>query len=306
MFELHHEQHSYPSVRRDEHGEWVPTEIWVNAEVMDYGNRFRLICFGQVPSITGLKFRFVKDNVVFEFYADRSHWGGTITGTYLVSNGFRPGQLLGSEAWPFEQERMKAIAAEINDGLRAWPAAPAEAIPIGVVHFHFWTDTSSRPRADYKFSFGEPVTLRDVPPSTRWVKGLALHHIKKRGETTFANFPSLRRDDVQLICMPTMRGPADDGPDEYHYADRDTAFDFTAERRFTRMIMTDTWEVRLDPPRREGLSPAMRARLGKARCLEIVSNIEEALYAWTPEPHEFHGPPVPVNRVVFLDADLVS
>jgi hypothetical protein len=42
-------------------------------------------------------------------------------------------------------------------------------------------------------------------------------------------------------------------------------------------------------------------KLGAAKCAQIVRNIEEALFAWTPEQYEQLEQQVPVNRVVFLD-----
>jgi hypothetical protein len=114
---------------------------------------------------------------------------------------------------------------------------------------------------------------------------------------------SLIRDDgVQVIRIATRRGPADDGPDMYRYIEQGFAFDFTAERRFSLLVVTDTWEVRLDPPGRDGLSAGKQAGLGAGRRREIVGNIEEALFAWTPAPGETEVRKVPVNRVVFLDA----
>ena len=88
----------------------------------------------------------------------------------------------------------------------------------------------------------------------------------------------------------------------YRYIEQDITFDFTAERRFSLLIATDTWEVRVDPPGRDGLSEVKRVRLGAAKCREIIVNIEEALFAWIPEPGETEERKVPVNRVVFVDA----
>lgn len=88
----------------------------------------------------------------------------------------------------------------------------------------------------------------------------------------------------------------------YDYVDRDVTFEFSAERRLSITLVTDTWEVRLDPLRKSGLSSELRARLGAARCAAIIANIEEALYAWPLEKGYLQK--VPVNRVVFLDADM--
>lgn len=306
MFEMYRERQSYPTVHRDERGEWVPTEAWVDAEVMEHESGFQLIRLGVIPPLKNTRFRYVKRNISFDFYADRRHWrGGTVTGTYSIVADFKPGQMLGIDPWPVERAKMEMIAADINVGLRAWlPEHFDEARPIGVVHFYFFT-FSSPPRTDYRFSLGEPIALREVPPSRRWVLHTIRHCVGRNsdGAEKLQNCVSLLRDDgVQIIRIPTMRGPADDGPDTYHYAEKDVAFDFTAERRLTMLIVTDTWEVQLDPPRRDGLSAAKRADLGAARCVEIVRSIEEALYAWPAKPHETQEQQVPVNRVVFLDA----
>src|SRR4029078_1336531 len=82
-----------------------------------------------------------------------------------------------------------------------------------------------------------------------------------------------RNDAVHLIRIPPDRGPVDDGPDRYHYADHEVSFDFTAERRLCWELVTDTWEVRLDNSYMKGLTRALRARLGRMRCAEIVNTI---------------------------------
>jgi hypothetical protein len=301
MVELRRERHTFPSMRVDERGKLVPADITVDAEVLNHERGFRLIRLGKSPPFKGEKFRYVRRDVSFEFFANRTHWGGTVAGTYCVVADFKPGQMLGSDAWPVEEARMKAFAADIDAGLRAWPPTPVEeARPLGVVHVHFFTFSASL-HTDYTFAFGQPLTLRDVPPSPRWAKRKVRHRVTRRGTQVLAEFSAMVRDDgVKVVRMPTSRGPADDGPDAYHYAEGDLAFDFTAERRFTVLIVTDTWEVQLNPPGRDGgLAPAMRARLGPARCAEIVRTIEEALFAWITEPFEDEERQVPVNRVVF-------
>jgi hypothetical protein len=100
----------------------------------------------------------------------------------------------------------------------------------------------------------------------------------------------------------TLRGPADDGPDLFHYAEGNISFEFCAERRLSFLVVTDTWEVQLDPRGRDGLSPAKQAQLGLIKCRQIVSNIEEALFAWIYWPGEVLERETPVNRVVFIDA----
>jgi hypothetical protein len=144
--------------------------------------------------------------------------------------------------------------------------------------------------------------LPGVPlPSTRWSKEVVQR--ARRGTDQVRDFVSLVRDDgVQLIRMQTMRGPADDGPDLFHYAEGEIGFDFYAERRFSLLVVTDTWEVQLDPRGQDGLTPARRAGLGLAKCQEIVRNIEQGLFAWIYWPGEVEERDTPVNRVVFVDA----
>ena len=303
MFQMRREQHSYVSFSRGGQGSLVQTEIAVDADVMVHESGFRLIRFGNVAPIKGIMFRYVSQNTAFDFHADRRHWGGTVTGTYSVAASFKTGQMLGDKPWPIGREKMEAIAVDIEIGLRAWPPEqPDETRPIGVVHFLFYGWT---PGTRYEFALSEPLALRESPPSTRWSENIIHHCLGRNRDGTDKLRPceSLIRDDgVQVIRIATLRGPADDGPDMYRYIEQGFAFDFTAERRFSLLVVTDTWEVRLDPPGRDGLSAGKQAGLGAGRRREIVGNIEEALFAWTPAPGETEVRKVPVNRVVFLDA----
>src|SRR6266849_744220 len=164
MFEMRRERHSYSSIRLVDGEKWVPEQIWVDAEVLARQDGLRLICLGKVSGTKETKFRYVKHDVAFDFWADRCHWGGTVTGTYLVSADLKRGQKLGGNAWPVERLDIEAIAADIDLGLRAWPTQADESIPIGVVHFHF----GSPPNREYRLALGTPLTLRDAPASTRW------------------------------------------------------------------------------------------------------------------------------------------
>ena len=273
---------------------------------MAHEKGFRLARIGKVPPIKGIQFRYTKRNLALAFYADRRHWGGTVTGTYSVSASFAAGQMLGDERWPVERTKMEAVAADIDVGLRAWPAAEAdEARPIGVIYFLFWT-LRELPHNGYNFAFGDPCVLREIPISTRWSKNSTRQWIGwNRGSPDgWQSCTSLSRNDgVQLVRVPSLRGPENDGPDTYRYLEGHIVIDFRAERRLTSSIATDTWEVQLDPPpHRDGLSSAKRTQLGETKCREIVGNIEEALFAWIPGPGETEERKVPVNRVVFLDA----
>jgi hypothetical protein len=54
--------------------------------------------------------------------------GGTLPGTYGVVVDFKPGQTLGGDTWPLERTRVEAIAADIDEALRAWPTANSEEL----------------------------------------------------------------------------------------------------------------------------------------------------------------------------------
>jgi hypothetical protein len=207
--------------------------------------------------------------------------------------------MLGKDVWPIERAKFEAIAADIDTGLRAWPAPKSdEPRPIGVVHFSFGSALS-----ECKSAIGQPLALRKDPPSTRWTKrNVPFPSSEWRLTDSKSDCASLFRDDgIQLIRIRTLRGPENDGPDRYLYVADGLSFTFTAERRLSTLIVTDTWEVDLNSPYHNGLSAAKRAELGAARCEEIARNIEEALFAWPPERYEKLEQEVPVNRVIFLD-----
>ena len=157
----------------------------------------------------------------------------------------------------------------------------------------------------YTFALGRPVRTRHASPSPRWqlrtVSYSPKHLPNREGEARDHN--ALVRDDgVQLIRIRTLKGPADDGPDSYRYGDRGVSFDFMAERRVGRGVVTDTWKVQLDPRRRRlnGLSSDLRDKQGATKVAEIVGNIEEARYAWPYDRGNDYE--TPIKCVVFLDA----
>lgn len=309
MFHLSHEPHSYSQLDRDE---WKRSrtvqfvDVPVLAEVLSRDDGMKLICLGRRKGIKGPYYRYVKGETVFEFVADRAHWGGTVTDTYSVVFDFRRGQNLEDRTWPLQRAVVEVIAADIDGSLRAWPTPAGHPhIPVGVVCFLILGSGTGPgiPGDDawYELKFGHPVALRQTPPSSRW--HLRIMPLRARGREGIWDHQVLVRDDgVQLIRRNTLRGPTDDGPDGHDYVDRDVTFEFSAERRLSITLVTDTWEVRLDPLRKSGLSSELRARLGAARCAAIIANIEEALYAWPLEKGYLQK--VPVNRVVFLDADM--
>jgi hypothetical protein len=308
LFQLRRERHSYLQFGRDEQGKLARTEIEVDTNVMVHDAGFQLIRFGQIPRRGGVKFRYVKQNTAFDFQANRRHWGGTVSGTYSVWADFRAGQAVGDGTWPLERATVEAFATDIDTGLRAWPPEhDDETRPIGEAHFYFFTSGGFpiTEMTSYRFVFGEPLALREPPSSTRWSEKIIQHPVRKNRDGTdrLLRCRALTRDDgVELIQIATMRGPDNDGPDMYRYSEPGLTFHFYAERRFSLLIVTDTWEVRLDPPRQDGLSAEKRAKLGAAKCRDIVATIEEALFAWIYWPGETEQRRVPVNRVVFVDA----
>ena len=312
MFQLCHERHTHTDWSIEDR-EIKTTELTIDAEVLYRDDGFKLIRLGKKWRYDGY-FRYEKSGLSFEFRANRTHPGGTITGTYCVFLEFKRGQRLGDALWPLPRSRVEEIAADIYAALCAWPTPQQqENIPVGVVSFTVSTfgavpgnnpEATSNNGTQYEFTLGHPVTLRDVPPSTRWQRRLITYRggDKWRPDVVREREALIRDDGIRLIRFATMKGPADDGPDTYRYVEGDVSFDFYAERRVGRGLMTDTWEVQLDPdPRRHatGLSSELRTRLGPDRCAEVVGNIEEAFYAWPQLGYEYE---TPTNRVIFLDA----
>ncbi|MCC8959300.1 hypothetical protein H8B02_39640 [Bradyrhizobium sp. Pear77] len=313
MFQFRHERHTHTDWSI-ENRQIKTTEVTIDAEVLYRDDGFKLIRLGKKWRYDGY-FRYEKNGVSFEFKANRAHPGGTITGTYSVFLEFKRGRRLGDTDWPIPRSKVEEIAADIDAALRAWPTAPQqENIPVGVVSFAVRTsgavpgsnpDPTSENDTRYEFTVGHPVTVRHVPPSTRWQRRLVPYRggDKWRPDVVREREALIRDDGIQLIRFATIKGPADDGPDTYRYVEGDLSFDFYAERRMGMGPMTDTWEVQLDPdPRRHvaGLSSELRTRLGPDRCAEVVGNIEEALYAWPQWGYEYE---TPTNRVVFLDVN---
>jgi hypothetical protein len=260
----------------------------------------KIICIGRSPHIKNVHYRYAKDGVVFDFFVNREHWGGTVTGTCEVVLSFRRHASLGTAVWPLPRAEVEEFVSDIDAGLRAWPPLSKEAgVPLGVTLFHIGIWGEER----YTLIRGRPLALRHDPPSPRWRLSRERNGppFEKDRAGTWINVGTLTRDDgVKLIGYMLPRGPGDDGPGKYHYVDRDVEFDFEAERCFSLTVVTDTWEVTLAPQNMDGLSPALRERLGPARCRDIIRAIEEALYAWPLTGHEMV---IPTNRIVFLDAE---
>ncbi|PAY06404.1 MULTISPECIES: hypothetical protein [Bradyrhizobium] len=316
MFRLSTEPHSYSQLDPDE---WKRSrtvkfvDVPVLAEVLSRDDGLKLICLGNRKGIKGPYYRYMKGETVFEFGADRTHWGGTATDTYSVVFNFQRGWSLGGRTWPLPRSAVEDIAADIDAALRAWPTPAGHPhIPVGVVCFLVLV-SGTVPRAPaavpgdyarYELKFGHPVALRQIPPSSRWQMRVTPLRVRDRpfDPDAVRDHQVLVRDDgVEVIHRPTLRGPTDDGPDRYDYVDDGLTFEFSAERRLSITLVTDTWEVRLNPRRSNGFSPELRARLGAARCAAIIANIEEALFAWP--LGKGYAEKVPVNRVVFLDAE---
>jgi hypothetical protein len=296
MFELRRERQSYVQVRLNDRKEIERTDVWIDADVLVRDDGFRLVRMGRVrPPIKGICFRYFKDDLQFEFFGDRAHWDGTITDTWSTTLAFNRDQKLGSRVWPLDRHTLEEIAVDIDAALRAWPPQPEEQdVSIGVVHVTFVTFGDYK--SEVRLKFGEHPTLRQQEPSTRWQPEMMQHQVRGKER----DCESLVRDDgVRLVRIRTMRGPENDGADTYHYVDADVFFDFRAERRLSSLVVTDTWEVTLNPAQRGfcGFSPTLRTQLGQTRAAEIIRNIEEALYSWPPAAEDAD---IPVNRVVFV------
>jgi hypothetical protein len=306
MFELRRERHSYTQWQwSDTPNQVEPREVWIDADVLVSDDGFKLIRFGKRSEIRGIWYRYLKGDVALDIVADCEHCGGTITGTYSVAL-----DLNSSTQSPrpptFERTKVEEITREVDAALRAWPqSCEDEHRPIGEIYFFVKGGSGIR----YNLTYGQPVALRQTPPSTRWERGKLYDGLRLGQEMHirkfFPNHDVLARDDgVRIVRIPTLRGLENDGPDSFQYSARDVSFTFQAERRLSSTVVTDTWEVRLDHPHHEGFSSVLRARLGPKRCAEIIRDIEEALYAWPPEwPAK---PGTPVNRVVFLVVGLAN
>ncbi|WP_426419852.1 hypothetical protein [Bradyrhizobium genosp. A] len=286
-------------------GKPVSVERWVDAEVLYRDDGFKLVRLGHIPPFKGDTFRYSKGRRTFDFQADRSLSGGTITGTCSIVLSVEPGVL---ESAASQKAGVEEIVADIDAALRAWPTLSAtENDPIGATYFMVfvegWTDARFTRSGSYKFARGKPVMPRPRPELSRWKAQTLIYPLPVNiaGGRTDEHREALTRDDyVQLVRIRTPRGPANDGPDAFHYADQGISFDFSADHRIATAIPTDTWEVLLDPPHLRGLSPTLRTQLGPDRCAEIAADIEEALYAWpTDRGYEIE---TPISRVVFLDA----
>jgi hypothetical protein len=280
---------------------------WVDADVLCRDDGLKLICLGHVDPLASNAvptFRYMKDSISFDFAIGRALWCGVTTGacsSYLpldirVFGGVVP-----------ERAQLMALTADIDAALRAWPVPMAtDDLPLGVSYFFVTIDD----RSDGKFSrvftgefaHGQPLR-RARQISARWRPERVAHpdqtSIRRLWQTP-DRMSLVREDGVRLIRIPTERGPGNDGPDGFRYVDRDVAFDFDADYRFTLAHATDTWGVVLDPPGLQGLSMALRAQLGPERCAEIAGHIEEAFYAWPIE--KGHVVDMPINRVVFASA----
>ena len=310
MFQFCHERHTHTDWSI-ENRQIKTMEVTIDAEVLHRNDGFKLIRLGKKWRYDGY-FRYEKSGLSFELRAERAHPGGTLTGTYSVFFEFKRGQRLGDAVWPLSRSAVEEMAADIYAALCAWPTPPhQENIPVGVAFFAVYTsgavagsdpDAISDNDTRYEFTLGHPVALRHVPASTRWQRRLITYRggDKWRPDVVQQREALIRDDGIQLIRFATIKGPADDGPDTYRYLEGDLSFDFYAERRMGKGLMTDTWEVQLDPdPRRRvaGLSLELRTRLGPDRCAEVMATIEEALYAWPQWGYEFE---TPTNRVVFV------
>jgi len=315
MFEMIREQHTFTAWKIADR-KMVTWQETVLADVLVRDDGCKLILLEEKADRSA-HFRFKKADIGFEFHANRRHWGGTITDTYSVYLEFKLGQKLGQAAWPLDHAWLNEFAEAIDAGLRAWPPkSEAENVPVGVVSFYVRT-RGAIPGVDrelpaeessYRFELGHPVNIRLIPPSDRWQHRIDTFRCHDVGDRWFRppdatrEYETLVRDNgIQLVRVNTLRGPLDDGPDSYRYLDRDLSFDFEAERRLSLLLVTDTWEVRLNPRRRDGLSPQLREQLGAAKTADVIANIEEALFAW-PLAKGYQRE-VPINRVMFLDAN---
>lgn len=316
MYRCGHEQHAYPELWLDSSrperaiwhlpmGESPRVERWVDAEALYRDDGFKLLRFGNLSPFKGETFRYSKGRIAFDFLVDRSLSGGTMTGTCDIVLCLEP-DMLGNAV--SEKAGVEEIVADIDGALRFWAEPTVTDIgPIGVIYVMVFIEGVINGRfarsGSYQFARGQPTILRRRAQASRWKSQTLIHPLPAAisgGEAGKRRESLTRDDDVQLIRIQTLRGPANDGPDAFHYADHQCAFDFSADCRIAKAIPTDTWEVLLDPPHLQGLSPARRRQLGPLRCAEIAGNIEEGLHAWPSDPG--YAIETPINRVVFLDA----
>lgn len=313
MFKLVREQHTFTARKIADRKIMTSQETALaDALVRDDGCKLVLL---EEEGYFGAHFRYTKADIDFEFHARRRHLFGTITDTYSVDLEFKLGQKLGQATWPLDRAWVDELAGNIDAGLRAWPPkSDTENVPVGVVSFdvRMWGAVPGHDRelpsedSSYRFELGHPVKIRLIPPSDRWQHRFASYRCHDIGDRfrppeAMREYETLVRDDgIQLVRLRTLRGPIDDGPDCYRYMDQDLSFSFEAERRLSLMLVTDTWEVRLNP-RRDGLSPQLREQLSPEKTAQIIANIEEALYAWPLS--KGYQREIPINRVVFLDAN---
>jgi hypothetical protein len=282
------------------------TLVDVDADVLELDEKFKLARLGKQQSIAGLYYRFIVDRSYFDINVCRDIQG-VMTGTALVFARFRRGQFVGEETWPVDHDYWKALASKIDAALRAWPTPSVQdAPPLGVMFFQVHTDVWHEKNLQsgdfvndwgYRLKLGRSLSLRAAPPSKRW-KSAAIEN--PNGLLMDTNFFAVARamarvrdDGVQLIRIPTLRGPQNDGPDTFLYSDRSYQFEFSADHRLSTGIVTDTWVANFFDGHRR--APA----LDPERRSEIMEIIAEALYAWPPEQEDEDE--TPVNRVVFID-----
>jgi hypothetical protein len=203
----------------------------------------------------------------------------------------RPGQPFDDTVWPIVRERFAPIAADIDAGLRHWPAYPEDqGVPVEAVIIS----------ADvFVFEFRQPRATPPAPPLTRWQR----QFLDRGWKYPMGYREALVKDDGVTLIHVLSRG-INDKLNTYVYRDAQAvSFEFTAER-FLGPTPTETWEVDLTPMwsgRRVGLSPAQSARLGPSRVSEILAAIEEGLLAW-PLLRPTSDPPA--RRVVFVAKDI--
>jgi hypothetical protein len=277
---------------------------FVDADVLELDETFKLACLGQPPGLSNFQYRCIVKETWFDIFVERE-FGSIITGTAHISAVFLLRQVVGEASWPVDNGYWKALTAKIDAALRAWPTMSGQdAPPLGVTFFdartEYWREKNLDVRVNdwsYRLKIGRPLSLHAAPPSQRWksveiesANGLPIDPKRLARATA-----RVRDDGVRLIRVPKPRGPLNDGPDTFFYSDHSIQFEFSADRRFSRGIVSDTWAANFfDRQRRAPLLDPERQR-------EVMEIIAEALYAWPPEPED--DDETPVNRVVFIDVD---